>query len=163
MKVTFEKVDELIHKPERHKLAQTETLSQHIERLTYRLDIAHLIIHDIISCDRYFCDQGCKVGSGCKKDYTPNNHSLMMIATVIKVPEDYGTIISDTEATEYQIEMLSRLRVKFPDLEINVGRGDRLMVNGKVIKGFLFYDVRNRKDYDADEAVFTEEITTQIV
>ena len=94
MKVTFEKVDESVHTPNYYKLAQTETLSQHIERLTYRLDIAHLIIHDIISCDRYFCDQGCKVGSGCKKDYTPDNHSLMMIATVIKVPEDYGKIIA---------------------------------------------------------------------
>lgn len=167
MKVTFEKLDESVHSPNHYKLAQTESLAQYIERLTYRLNVEHLIIHDVKSCDRYFCDQGCEVGHGCKKYYTPDNHSLIILATVIKVPSNYGEVIADEEANEYQLEILSRLRVKYPNLDINVGRGDRLVVKDgnklRLIKGVLFYDVRNQKNYDGDEIALSDEIKSQII
>ena len=72
-----------------------------------------------------------------------------------------SVIVPDNEITEYQIEILKRLKEMFKDLQFEIGRGDRLMVNGKVTKGFLVYDVRNRKDYDADAMVFALEIEHQ--
>lgn len=70
-------------------------------------------------------------------------------------------IISTDKLTEYQLEIRTRLREKFNDLQIEIGRGDRLMVDGNVIKGFLVYDSRNRKDYETDINFFSNEIKLQ--
>ena len=71
-------------------------------------------------------------------------------------------MIDDSNLTEYQLEIRTRLREKFNDLQIEIGRGDRLMVNGVVITGgVLIYDVRNRKDYDNDIKFFSDEIKRQ--
>ena len=71
-------------------------------------------------------------------------------------------MIDDSNLTEYQLEIRTRLREKFNDLQIEIGRGDRLTVNGVVITGgVLIYDVRNRKDYDNDIKFFSDEIKRQ--
>ena len=71
-------------------------------------------------------------------------------------------IISTDKLTEYQLEIRTRLREKFNDLQIEICRGDRLMVNGVVITGgVIIYDVRNRKDYDNDIKFFSDEIKRQ--
>ena len=70
-------------------------------------------------------------------------------------------IISTDKLTEYQLEIRTRLREMFNDLQIEIGRGDRLMVNNCVITGFIVYDVRKRKDYDNDVNFFSQEIKLQ--
>ncbi|NBV27943.1 hypothetical protein EBS02_02835 [bacterium] len=71
-------------------------------------------------------------------------------------------IISTDKLTEYQLEILTRLREKFNDLRIEIVRGDRLMVNGVVITGgVLIWDSRNRKDYDNGIKFFSDEIKLQ--
>lgn len=73
-----------------------------------------------------------------------------------------GGIISTDNLTEYQLEIRTRLREKFNDLQIEIFRGDRLMVNGVVITGgVIIYDSRNRKDYDNDIKIFSDEIKRQ--
>ena len=66
-----------------------------------------------------------------------------------------------TNLTEYQIEIINRLQTLFKDLKIEIGRGDRLVVNDVIIKGFLVYDIRNRQTYDEDIEVFSNEILTK--
>lgn len=63
--------------------------------------------------------------------------------------------------TEYHTEIIKRLKKIYPDLDIELGRGDRLVVNGKIIKGLLFLDSRNRKEYDYDAEVYSTEIKRQ--
>jgi hypothetical protein len=46
--------------------------------------IKYLLIYDVITVDKYFCDQGCQPGEGCKKDYKENNHAIMMSYSIIK-------------------------------------------------------------------------------
>ena len=71
-------------------------------------------------------------------------------------------IISTDKLTEYQLEIRTRLREKFNDLQIEIGRGDRLVINGVVITGgVIIYDSRNRKDYDNDIKFFSDEIKRQ--
>ena len=70
-------------------------------------------------------------------------------------------IISTDKLTEYQLEIRTRLRKKFNDLQIEIGRGDRLMINGVVTSGVVIYDSRNRKDYDNDIKFFSDEIKRQ--
>lgn len=65
------------------------------------------------------------------------------------------------ELTKYQTEIMARLREKFTDLKIDIGRGDRLMVNDEVIKGFVVVDSRNRQNYEADSKEFSNEIKLQ--
>jgi hypothetical protein len=75
-----------------------------------------------------------------------------------------GAIISTDKLTEYQLEIRTRLREKFKykDLQIEIGRGDRLVVNGKVITGgVMVNDSRNRKDYENDVKFFSDEIRLQ--
>jgi len=71
-------------------------------------------------------------------------------------------IISTDKLTEYQLEIRTRLREKFNDLQIEIGRGDRLMINGVVITGGVrIDDIRNRKDYENDIKFFSDEIKRQ--
>jgi hypothetical protein len=71
-------------------------------------------------------------------------------------------IISTDKLTEYQLEIRTRLREKFNDLQIEIVRGDRLMVNGVIITGgVLIWDSRNRKDYENDIKFFSDEIKLQ--
>lgn len=71
-------------------------------------------------------------------------------------------IISTDKLTEYQLEIRTRLREKFNDLQIEIGKGDRLMVNGVVITGGVrIDDIRNRKDYENDIKFFSDEIKRQ--
>jgi len=79
-------------------------------------------------------------------------------------PQKHKLVISDSiigtdKLTEYQLEIRTRLREKFNDLQIEIGRGNRLMINGVVITGgVIIEDVRNRKDYDNDVKFFSDEI-----
>ncbi len=59
------------------------------------------------------------------------------------------------------VQILKQLRDRFPSFQIEIGRGDRLMVNGNIIKGFLVYDIKNHKDYLNDVAFFSQEIEKQ--
>jgi len=61
-----------------------------INYLAERGDIEYLLIYDILPVDKYFCDQGCKVGTGCKKDYVENNHALLINCFKIKKNEYTG-------------------------------------------------------------------------
>jgi len=71
-------------------------------------------------------------------------------------------IISTDKLTEYQLEIRTRLREKFNDLHIEIGRGNRLVINGVVITGgFVIHDVRDRKDYETDVKFFSDEIKRQ--
>jgi hypothetical protein len=71
-------------------------------------------------------------------------------------------IISTDKLTEYQLGIRTRLREKFNDLQIEIVRGDRLMVNGVIITGgVLIWDSRNRKDYENDIKFFSDEIKLQ--
>jgi len=71
-------------------------------------------------------------------------------------------IISTDELTEYQLEIRTRLREKFNGLDIEIGRGDRLVINGvRITGGILITDVRNHKDYENDTKFFTNEIKHQ--
>jgi hypothetical protein len=71
-------------------------------------------------------------------------------------------IISTDKLTEYQLEIRTRLREKFNGLQIEIVKGDRLMVNGIIITGgVLIWDSRNRKDYDNDIKFFSNEIKLQ--
>ncbi len=71
-------------------------------------------------------------------------------------------IISTDKLTEYQLEIRTRLREKFNDLHIEIGRGDRLVINGVVITGgVVIHDVRDRKDYETDVKFFSDEIKRQ--
>jgi len=65
--------------------------------------------------------------------------------------------------TEYQEEILKRLRDMFPSSIIEITRGDRLEVDGEIVKGFLAYDIRKRKDYEEDIKVFSYEIKSQVL
>lgn len=66
------------------KLRGNETLNGWIKREGERGDIEYLLIHEIESMNRYFCDQGCKPGEGCKKEYSEDNHALMVSYYKIK-------------------------------------------------------------------------------
>jgi hypothetical protein len=67
------------------------------------------------------------------------------------------------ELTEYQEEILKRLKSMFPSSVIEIIRGDRLVVDGEIVKGFLAFDIRKRKDYDEDIKVFSYEIKRQVL
>lgn len=60
--------------------------------------------------------------------------------------------------SEYQIKILTRLEIAFPKLKLEIGRGNRLLVDGKVISGFCIEDIRDRKDYDGDVRTYAYEI-----
>lgn len=86
-------------------------------------------------------------------DYKPDSFTNQPINNLI---------ISTDKLTEYQLEIRTRLREKFNDLQIEIGRGDRLVINGVVITGgVLIWDSRNRKDYDNDIKFFSDEIKRQ--
>ena len=44
----------------------------------------YLLIQDFIPTDKGFCDQGCKPGEGCKKNYIEDNHGLFISCYIIK-------------------------------------------------------------------------------
>lgn len=70
--------------------------------------------------------------------------------------------IPDKNLTEYQLEIRRRLREKFPDLELEIVRGDRLMINGIVITGgVIIHDSRKIKQYDFDVEHYSREIKFQ--
>lgn len=73
-----------------------------------------------------------------------------------------NVIIDTDKLTEYQLEIRTRLREKFEDLQIEIGRGDRLIINEVVITGgVVIRDSRNRKDYENDIKFFSDEIKRQ--
>ncbi len=59
--------------------------------------IDKLYIYDISSCDRYFCDQGCTAGMGCKKDYSPDNHSIRIHYDMVINQRKYNKRIKEQE------------------------------------------------------------------
>lgn len=78
--------------------------------------------------------------------------------------EDYQRLkMQFYKLSEYQLEILKQLRDRFPNFQIEIGRGDRLMVNGNIITGFLVGGLRseNHKDYLNDVAFFSQEIEKQ--
>ena len=61
------------------------SLQDFIEKMTeFRPDVEYILIYDVISTTRYFCDQGCKPGSGCKKDYSEDDHAIFIDHAIIK-------------------------------------------------------------------------------
>lgn len=65
--------------------------------------------------------------------------------------------------TEYQQEILSRLRDEFKDRLVDVGRGDRLIVDGvDVTGGVIISDVRGLKEYDKDVRHYADEVRRAI-
>lgn len=69
-------------------------------------------------------------------------------------------IMNDKDLSEYQKRIRNELRKKFPLLNIEIGRGDRLIVNNQVIKGFMVYD-HKRLPFETDIEVFSKEIQLQ--
>jgi hypothetical protein len=94
--------------------------------------------------------------------YQGNNNKIYHVDRILDKYFISDVIISTDKLSEYQLEIRTRLREKFNDLlHIEIGRGDRLLVNGFLLKGFLIYDSRNRKDYDNDIKFFSDEIKIQ--
>lgn len=62
-----------------------KTLQEFITSIKECYDnIEYFLIYDIIPCDRYFCDQGCEPGYGCKTEYKEDNHAIFIRYTVIQ-------------------------------------------------------------------------------
>ena len=62
------------------------TLKDKIAELSNRVKdrkVKYLLLYDVISTTRYFCDQGCKPGEGCKKNYKENDHAIIILADMI--------------------------------------------------------------------------------
>ncbi len=60
------------------------SLQDFIEKMIeFRPDVEYLLLHDVISTTRYFCDQDCKPGSGCKKDYSEDDHAIFIKYAII--------------------------------------------------------------------------------
>lgn len=59
--------------------------------------------------------------------------------------------------TDNSIEILNILKERFSDYTLEIGRGDRLLVNGKIIKGILLYN-RMRMLSVNDEVKFITEL-----
>lgn len=60
------------------------TLKEELD-FQFTQNIRYFLIYDIRSTDKYFCDQGCKPGEkGCKENYIPNNHALILSYFIIK-------------------------------------------------------------------------------
>jgi hypothetical protein len=72
-------------------------------------------------------------------------------------------VLYTVELTEYQIEIRRRMRKAFPNAVVEIARGDRLLVDGHIIKGLLVTDLRNRKNYEYDMSVYTEETQRQVI
>ena len=60
------------------------TFQEYLNTYLRRDDIKYFLIHDIKSGEKGFCDQGCKVGEGCKKYYSENNHVVWLNCAIIK-------------------------------------------------------------------------------
>jgi len=60
------------------------------------------------------------------------------------------------ELSEYQKQVLTELREEFPLLNIEIGTGDRVIVNGDIIKGVIVTD--NERDHDMNIAFIMDEI-----
>lgn len=61
------------------------SLQDFIEKMEEcRPDAEYLLIYDVISTTRFFCDQGCTPGNGCKSKYSENDHALFIDYAIIK-------------------------------------------------------------------------------
>ena len=61
------------------------TFKEHIHLFSLRHpDVKYFLISDIHSTHKYFCDQGCKPGEGCKKYYTEDDHAIIIYYYTIK-------------------------------------------------------------------------------
>lgn len=65
------------------------------------------------------------------------------------------------QLNEYQTEILEHLRNVYPDLSIEIVRGDRLMANGRIVKGFIVSN--SRLPIEIDLECFIQEIDIQIL
>lgn len=62
----------------------TQTLQEFITTIKECYDnVEYLLIYDIKPCDRYFCDQGCQPGHGCKEKYVEDNHANLIRYAII--------------------------------------------------------------------------------
>jgi len=59
------------------------TLSDEIAMISNK-KTKYFLIHDVMSTHKYFCDQGCKSGEGCKKHYKEDDHALIVLCYVIQ-------------------------------------------------------------------------------
>jgi hypothetical protein len=63
----------------------------------------------------------------------------------------------------YQKEVIELIESKLTEVSINVGRGDRLLVNGEVLKGILFDErMRMNKSVEEDADVYVDFIKAQL-
>lgn len=57
----------------------TQTFQEFLSSIKECYDnVEYVLIHNIIPCDRYLCDQGCKPGYGCKQEYKEDNHAIFI-------------------------------------------------------------------------------------
>lgn len=101
------------------------------------------------------------------KQYSTECHTLPRGTNDISPFEEWLIIqlhntYKESSLKEYQAEIVKRLQEMFVGLNIEIGRGDRLMVDGRVISGFMVDDVRNLRDYDTDIKCFSGEIKRHI-
>ena len=61
-----------------------DTLQEEISHMRKLGKTKYLLIHEVRGVDKYFCDQGCKLGEGCKEYYVEGNHGLMLDGFKIK-------------------------------------------------------------------------------
>ena len=70
-----------------------DSLQQEIQR--WKLDGVHsdakyILIHEVRSTEKLFCDQGCKPNEpGCKQKYIEDNHTLMLRYDAITDQNEY--------------------------------------------------------------------------
>ena len=73
-------------------------------------------------------------------------------------------IIEYKDLSPYQKLVVNELIIEYPKLNIQIGRGDRLMVNDNIIKGILVYDSeRQFRLHDMNMEQFIKEIQIQII
>ena len=80
-----ELIDGVLYSWKTERVKLRGTLKEEIDKIYRRYpDAIYLLINDVESTTKYFCDQGCKPGEGCKKYYSEGDHALIMSYYVIK-------------------------------------------------------------------------------
>jgi len=123
------------------------------------------IIFNIRGEDTVFNDGEKTKGSFYSDDYI-NRLKAEYFEKGLKAKEPQKSEIPElsmNQITNYQYNILTMLNDHYSGYSIGIGRGDRLLFNGKVVSGFLVNDVRNKKDYDNDLKYFIDEIERQII
>lgn len=90
-----------------------------------------------------------------------HNQNLEAIKTTTKVVKI--SAIEELSPTLYQLTVMDLINKQLPNVILFVGRGNRLIANGEMIKGILIEDTRNREDFQADADVFVELIIRQVL